>query len=62
MWIVNSSERILLTSAEVAKSGGGGGNVGDRAAFTVVILVQSGFPWQDMTSTNYRTVLLPIKV
>ena len=44
------------------KSGGGGGDGGDRAAFTVVILVQSGFPWQDMTSTNYRTVLLPIKV
>ena len=62
MWIVNSLEEIFLTLAEVDKSGGGGGEGGDRAAFTVVILVQSGFPWQDMTSTNYRTVLLPIKV
>ena len=42
--------------------GGGEGGRGDRAASTVVILVQSGFPWQDMTSTDYRIVLLLIKV
>ena len=44
------------------KSSGGDGEGGDRAIFTVLILVQSGFPWQDMTSMDYRVVLLPIKV
>ena len=43
------------------KSGGGGGEGGNRAVFTVVILVQSSFPWQGMTSIDYRVVLLPIK-
>ena len=35
---------IILTLAEVDKSGGGGGEGGDRAVFTVVIWVQSVFP------------------
>ena len=42
--------------------GGGGDDEGWEGALTVVILVQWGFPWQDMTSTDCRIVLLPIKV